>query len=561
MFIPKRYMGQVENINQPGISLSRKEGLPSVKELVEKSVQTPESIDNKYYPRLEAVFNLDLEDLFELDMVEGVTRYHKIEKRVIELKGEYGETLKDRNGEALKTVYDPIEINLNLLRTISNEIASDNDFIENKALRELVKYSYLSKINEKIAIWSIAKNYRDFEENAQSYEDKKTLELESRKFAARQKVLFKYAFGQPNLDLFNQTRSTLRFDLDRVQTDNPEIKEAIARAKEIIGGTESKQMKPILTEKQKEIFRKRFVEKYVVSIDLNQIVSDRPDGLISQDVHAELARKLLDSNGMAAFGYVVRTTEDAGASVTHKANFKEGSKGEYKAGMKLSSIMDIASTIGHEFTHALRRIYGELYTGLQLLRSGTFGYLASEEGVAQLAESVFTKPEVPDVIGDWRYVVAGLVWGLDKEKNGFGYAESQELIEKLIFIQKAGVEGMEINKAKEYAKDNSIRSNLRNFRGTFTSKSSISWMPEIKGVCSTKDVAYVHGNVRIAEFLSKYSEDLTGVDLAVLIAGGKVSLDTSDLLLLEQLGIFKLSNEVRNQYRNGQINVFRGQNK
>lgn len=523
--------------DQPDISLVKKEGLPTIKELL--AVQTPESVDQKYYDRLRVPLGTDLEDIFAVTIEEGKARFKGLEVTT--------------GPDGLKR--DPIEQNLTHLRNVANEIRVDNDFIKDEELRGLVKHSYLMKINEKIAIWTIAKNYREFSENRNIYEVNGILSEKESEFVKAQKTLYKLAFGQPNKEYFNQARSAIRFELDRVKSENPEVIAAISKVKELIGGSESRQLMPTLSREEMQIYKEALLQRYIVDIDPDKIVSERPDGLLDQSAQKEVVLEAWKKNGLLAFGYNVINASGSSSSVSHLQGNEPGDRGRYRAGKNLSTVQETFDTVSHESTHAMKAVYGELFTGLMLLKTGTFGYLAFEEGVAQTSGSIYADTSKPDVMSYWRYVVSGLVWGNDEAKSNFGFAESQGLCELLLFIDKAGVNGMPTEEAWKYAKETAVSSNIRNFRGV---PIPIGGVPEVKGVCSTKDTVYFHGNLRLARFLKQFP-DLSKVDLTVLIAGGKVSLDTSDLLLLEKLGIIYLSENLRKKYLSGSMVAIRGQ--
>lgn len=525
--------------------------VPSIKEVVSREFQTAEAVDSKYYEKIKRPLNIELEDIFAVKIVDGKATFPKLEKQIVE-------TVLP-NGDKVKTEVDPISDNLALLRATAKEIFQDETFIEDKELRDLVKHAYLSKINEKIAIWTIAKNYVSFMKGLPEWQANGEFEKKSQEFALAQKALFKFAFGQPNKEYLDEARSNMCFELDRIQTDIPEVKSAINRVKEIIGWNKSVRTDNDLTPKQVEIFRKAVTEPYVVVTDVNSISVDSENGLLNQSQHAELVRKIWEENGMLAFGYAVVEVDSSSSSVSHEEwTDSEGRKykGKYKVGTSVSPLKQVFQTAVHESVHAARRIYGE--NKLKLFGSGSFAYLASEESVTQTAEIGFGTPERPDIFNSWRYIVTGLVWGLEKEKPNFGFNDSFELAKLLFFIESCALDGMDVNEALKYSEKQAVTSNIRNFRGA---PIPLGGVPEIKGVCSTKDTVYLHGLKRLKKFVSGFKEDLSNLDLRIFLTMGKSSYDTaSDMLLEEKLGLFKLPKELKEKFVQGLMFVIRGQN-
>lgn len=525
--------------------------IPSIKEVVSREFQTAEAADSKYYNILKGPLNVDLEDIFSVKIVEGKAVFSKLEKSVVV------EVLP--SGEKVQKEIDPIADNLLLLSSTAKEIFLDETFISDEDLRDLVKHAYLSKINEKIAIWTIGKNYVSFMKGLPEWQANGEFEKKSQEFALAQKALFKFAFGQPNKEYLDEARSNMCFELDRIQTDISEVKSAIDRVKEIIGWNKSMKTDNDLTPKQVEIFRKAVSEPYVIVTDTNKVEVGLEDKLLTQSEHAELVRKIWKENGMLAFGYaVVEVDDSSSSSVSHDEwTDKDGKvyKGKYKVGTSTSPIKQVFQTVVHESLHVAKRIYGE--DKLKLFGSGSFAYLAAEESVTQTAEVGFGTPERPDIFNSWRYIVAGLVWGLEKNKPDFGFNDSFELAKLLFFIESCALDGMSVDKAREYAEGQAVRSNIRNFRGA---PIPLGGVPEIKGVCSTKDTVYLHGLKRLKKFISGFKEDLSNIDLRIFLTMGKTSYDTaSDMLLHEKLGLFKLPDELRKRFVDGLMVVIRGQ--
>lgn len=524
--------------------------VPSIKEVVSREFQTAETVDSKYYEKIKGPLNIDLEDIFAVKIVDGKATFPKLKKQIVE-------TVLP-NGDRVKKEVDPINDNLALLRATAKEIFQDETFIEDKELRDLVKRAYLSKINEKIAIWTIAKNYVSFMKGMPEWQANGEFEKKSQEFALAQKALYKFAFGQPNKEYLDEARSNMCFELDRIQTDILEVKSAINRVKEIIGWNKSMKTDNDLTPKQVEIFRKAVSEPYVIVTDTNKVEVGLEDKLLTQSEHANLVRKIWEENGMLAFGYAVVEVDSSSSSVSHgEWTDKDGKvyKGKYQVGTTTSPIKQVFQTVVHESFHVAKRIYGE--NKLKLFGSGSFAYLAAEESVTQTAEIGFGTPERPDIFNSWRYIVAGLVWGLEKNKPDFGFNDSFELAKLLFFIESCALDGMSVDKAREYAERQAVTGNIRNFRGA---PIPLGGVPEIKGVCSTKDTVYLHGLKRLKKFISGFKEDLSNIDLRIFLTMGKTSYDTaSDMLLHEKLGLFKLPDELRKRFVDGLMVVIRGQ--
>lgn len=367
---------------------------------------------------------------------------------------------------------------------------------------EAVKKAYILKINERIASLRMVICAKKASLQDTPEDEKANLLRRFSRYNA-------FISGLPDPKLFAFNLDSLRKTGDELSSsDNPAIAEA---AKDFLAYLPSHNI-----EYEEPAQPEQVTVDAVQAQTLREIghIIDLPPRPDEKKYTAEEIKKIFENifTTLNATGWTAVIEKQPNFNVSQEKRQIKIPEGKETTKKRLQEL--IAHEIG---THLLRRLNGNR-SRLKLLGSGLDRYDQGDEGVATMREqSLQGKVEQKEWLG---HLAVGLAIGTDGKKRNF--QEVFEILQKYQYMM-ALKAGEPPAKAKETADKKAWNRCVRTFRGTDC---------RTRGVCFTKDIAYVKGNIAVWDIVGKNPEELLRLSI-----GKYDPANPNHIWVLTQLGI------------------------
>lgn len=317
-----------------------------------------------------------------------------------------------------------------------------------------------------------------------------------------------FVFGEPQGEIYQYILEYTRGMITQASDKGEDLAVAAAELDQVLpvmetGGNEVK-------EPSEEIFEMASVQtkKEVESLLDIEVGDELTDEDIAQGFNSALEK-------IEAAGWVSKVDHESGrVAISVDSKKKIIHVPENRKMLKDEFYELVAYEIG---THIRRELNGSR-SKLRLLGIGLDRNVPGEEGIATMRQQVI-EGRIDGFTKHALYLGIGLAYGLDGQKRNF--REVYDILERYYhFLQLA--QGATPENSKEKAKDLAWTTSVRIFRGT-------SGQP---GVCFTKDLAYMEGNIGVWSVLEKNGEELHRFNV------GKYSpMNERHIAILDRLGI------------------------